>query len=190
VNGSRTSLTGWLARMGFADTTRAEGQLADLGITGDEPLLAALAQAADPELALTGLSRIAERSGDDGVLHETLNADRPFRERLTAVLGVSKELAEHLARHPSDCAVLRGPDAARRPGPEAIRAELLAAVGDAGNDDTDPAARLAAAYRRRVLHLAGRDLTGEATLDEAAEELSDIASAVRSRPARCSTRRR
>jgi hypothetical protein len=79
VNGSRTSLVGWLARMGFADTTRAERQLADLGITGDEPLLAALAQVADPELALTGLSRIAERSGDDGVLHETLNADPQFR---------------------------------------------------------------------------------------------------------------
>jgi [glutamine synthetase] adenylyltransferase / [glutamine synthetase]-adenylyl-L-tyrosine phosphorylase len=193
VNGSRmTSLTGWLARMGFADATRAGRQLTDLGITGDEPLLASLAQAADPELALTGLSRIAERGGDDGTLHEMLNADRQFRERLTAVLGVSKEFAEHLARHPADCAVLRGPDADRRPDPAAIREELLTAVGadpDAAapvagqasravQDGTDPAAPLAAAYRRRVLHLAARDLTARATVDEVAEELADIAAAV------------
>jgi glutamate-ammonia-ligase adenylyltransferase len=187
-----TSLTGWLARMGFADTARAGRQLADLGITGDEPLLAALAQAADPELALTGLSRVAERGGGDGTLHEMLNADRQFRERLTTVLGVSKELAEHLARHPADCAVLRGPDADRRPDPAAIREELLTAVGadpdvaapvagqagGTGQDGTDPAAPLAAAYRRRVLHLAARDLTGKATVDEVAEELAGIAGAV------------
>jgi [glutamine synthetase] adenylyltransferase / [glutamine synthetase]-adenylyl-L-tyrosine phosphorylase len=188
VNGSRTSLTGWLARMGFEDTARAERQLAGLGITGEEPLLAALAQAADPELALTGLSRVAERSSDDSALHEALNADRSFRERLTAVLGVSKELAEHLARHPADCEVLRGPAAGRRPDPGAIRAELLTAVGadpDAAApaaakdaNGTDPAAPLTAAYRRRVLHLAGRDLTGEASVDEVAAELADIAGAV------------
>ena len=203
-------MTGWLARMGFADTARAERQLADLGITGEEPLLTALAQAADPELALTGLSRVAERHADGSALREALSADRGFRERLTAVLGVSKELADHLARHPDDCAVLRGPDADRRPGAAAIRAELLSAVaadpaaaepvaGQAGPngpdgrggpdgphgrdghgaaDGADPAARLAAAYRRRVLHLAARDLTGRATVDEVAAELADIGDAV------------
>ncbi|MBO0806550.1 MAG: bifunctional glutamine-synthetase adenylyltransferase/deadenyltransferase, partial [Nocardiopsaceae bacterium] len=120
MNGSRTSLTGWLARMGFADAERAQRQLTGLGIAGEEPLLATLAQSADPELALTGLSRIAERAGGDGALHEALNADRRFRERLTAVLGVSKELADHLARHPADCAVLRGPGADWRPDPGEI----------------------------------------------------------------------
>jgi [glutamine synthetase] adenylyltransferase / [glutamine synthetase]-adenylyl-L-tyrosine phosphorylase len=169
--------------MGFADAARAQRQLADLGITGDEPVLAALAQAADPELALTGLAQIAERS--EG-LHDTLNADAAFRTRLTAVLGVSKALADHLARHPADCEVLRGPEADRRPEPAEIRAELLRAVAAdpdaeepvANPDGADPAAALAAAYRRRLLHLAARDQAGLATVGEVATELADIAAAV------------
>ena len=40
VSGTRTSLSGWLARMGFADVPRAERELAALGIAGgDHPLL-------------------------------------------------------------------------------------------------------------------------------------------------------
>src|ERR1700722_13182291 len=55
VSGARTSLSGWLARMGFADVPRAERELASLGIAADDhPLLAGLAQAADPDLALIG----------------------------------------------------------------------------------------------------------------------------------------
>jgi [glutamine synthetase] adenylyltransferase / [glutamine synthetase]-adenylyl-L-tyrosine phosphorylase len=174
VSGSRTfSLTGWLARMGFTDTARAARMLAALGITGEEPLLATLAQAADPELALSGLAGIAERTGAGGTLHTALNADEGFRERLTAVLGVSKALADHLARHPADVALLRGPAAERRPGAAEIRAELLTAI----TSDGDPAALLAAAYRRRLLHLAARDLTGVASLEEVAAELADIAAA-------------
>ena len=185
VSGTRTSLTGWLARMGFGDVTRAERQLADLGITADHPLLAALAQAADPALALDGLARIAERS--EG-LSDALAQDGTFRTRLTAVLGVSKALADHLARHPDDCAVLRGPDAERRPEPAAIRDELLRAVSadpvqpqpkaSLDGTRTNPAALLAAAYRRRVLHLAARDLTGVVAVDQVGEELADIADAV------------
>ena len=38
--------------------------------------------------------------------------------------------------------------------------------------------RLTAAYHRRLLHLAGRDVTGDATVDEVAEELADLADAV------------
>jgi glutamate-ammonia-ligase adenylyltransferase len=175
VSGSRTfSLTGWLARMGFSDTARAARMLAALGITGEEPLLGTLARAADPELALCGLAEIGERTGPDCSLHETLNQDEGFRERLTAVLGVSKALADHLTRHPADVALLRGPDAERRPGAAEIRAELLAAV----KSDGDPAALLAAAYHRRLLHLAARDLTGVAPFEEVTAELADIADAV------------
>src|SRR5580693_219917 len=169
VSGSRTfSLTGWLARMGFSDTARAARMLAALGITGEEPLLATLARAADPELALYGLAEIGERTGPDCSLHETLNQDEGFRERLTAVLGVSKALADHLTRHPADIALLRGPDAERRPGAAEIRAELIAAV----TSDGDPAALLAAAYHRRLLHLAARDLTGVAPFEEVTAELA------------------
>ena len=197
MSGTRTSLTGWLARMGFADVTRAERHIADLGVTADDPLLAAAAQAADPDLALAGLASIAERIAARAPSHvpggaasaeflEALRDDPAYRARLTAVLGVSKALADHLVRHPADCEILRGPDADRRPDAAEIRAELLRAVradpgaGEPKADlhETDPAQLLAAAYRRRVLHLAARDQTRAATVDEVGEELADIAAAV------------
>jgi glutamate-ammonia-ligase adenylyltransferase len=76
-----------------------------------------------------------------------------------------------------------------RPAPAAIRAELLRAVGadpDAPQPSAAPpgaghasaASVLAAAYHRRLLHLAARDLTGASTVDEVAEELADIAGGV------------
>ena len=186
MSGTRTSLSGWLARMGFADVPRAERELAALGLAGDDhPLLAALAQAPDPDLALAGLAQVAER---DKSLIGALTKDPAFRSRLIAVLGVSRALADHLARHPADSAVLRGRDADRRPEPRQIRADLLRAVGAdpgdrvpvaaVGDAATDPAALIAAAYRRGVLHLAARDLTGVITIDEAAAELADLADAV------------
>jgi [glutamine synthetase] adenylyltransferase / [glutamine synthetase]-adenylyl-L-tyrosine phosphorylase len=174
--------------MGFADVPRAERELDALGIATDShPLLAGLAQAADPDLALTGLAQVADR---DKTLLKRLIDDTAFRARLIAVLGVSKALADHLARHPADSSVLQGRDADRRPEPGLIRDELLRAVGadpgdrapvaaTAGPDaKADPAALLAAAYRRRLLHLAARDRTGVAAFDEVAAELADLADAV------------
>ncbi|HET6190828.1 MAG TPA: DUF294 nucleotidyltransferase-like domain-containing protein, partial [Trebonia sp.] len=189
MSGTRTSLAGWLARMGFTDVPRAERELAALGIAADgHPVLTALAQAADPGLALASLARIAERESG---LTEQLTSDAAFSARLTAVLGVSKALADHLARHPEDTIVLRGQDADRRQDQAAIRAGLLTAVaadpGGPGSSEpradldagkTDPAARLAAAYRRHVLHLAARDLTGKASVDEVGQELAVLADAV------------
>ncbi|TVZ00902.1 bifunctional [glutamine synthetase] adenylyltransferase/[glutamine synthetase]-adenylyl-L-tyrosine phosphorylase [Trebonia kvetii] len=169
--------------MGFADVPRAERDLAALGIGGEvQPVLVALAQAADPDLALSGLAQIASRY--EGLIAALTN-DPSFRARLIAVLGVSKFLADHLTRHPEDSALLRGPEAARRPDAKAIRAEFLRAVG-AGPDDTEPVASdpsgapaaLAAAYHRRILHLTARDMTDVATVDEVAEELADLADAV------------
>jgi [glutamine synthetase] adenylyltransferase / [glutamine synthetase]-adenylyl-L-tyrosine phosphorylase len=194
VSGTRTSLAGWLARMGFTDVPRTARELAALGIAADgHPLLTALAQAADPGLALAGLARIAER--EPGLTGQ-LTSDAAFSARLIAVLGVSKALADHLARHPEDTIVLRGQDADRRQDQAAIRAGLLTAVaadpaspepraGEAAGPGAgpnvsraDPAARLAAAYRRRMLHLAARDLTGKASVDEVGQELADLADAV------------
>jgi [glutamine synthetase] adenylyltransferase / [glutamine synthetase]-adenylyl-L-tyrosine phosphorylase len=154
---------GQLARLGFADPARAERLLGDMGLDPAGDLLAALGHAADPDLALAGLSRIP-------LDLDLLGADPEFRGRLIAVLGVSVALADHLARHPEDCQVLAS---AERPAAETIRAELLAAAGQA-----EPVAALAAAYHRRLLHLAARDLTGDATIDETTQELAGIAGAV------------
>jgi glutamate-ammonia-ligase adenylyltransferase len=190
--------------MGFTDVPKAERELAALGITSDgHPLLASCAQAADPDLALAGLAQVAER--DPGLIG-ALAADQGLRARLSAVLGVSRAMADHLVRHPEDIAVLRGQEAGRRPDAKTIREEFLRAVAAdpadaepmagtaeknatekdatgknvAGKDSAraDPVERLAAAYHRGLLHLAARDLTGDATVDEVAEELADLADAV------------
>ncbi|MGH3180657.1 MAG: bifunctional [glutamine synthetase] adenylyltransferase/[glutamine synthetase]-adenylyl-L-tyrosine phosphorylase, partial [Streptosporangiaceae bacterium] len=111
MSGSRTTLAGWLARMGFADAARAELLLLnDLGMTAAElrtdPVVAAIAAAADPDLALTGMARLFGAVAQRDALRAALRAEQDFRDRLTAVLGVSAGLADHLARHPEDAEIL------------------------------------------------------------------------------------
>jgi [glutamine synthetase] adenylyltransferase / [glutamine synthetase]-adenylyl-L-tyrosine phosphorylase len=172
-----TTLTGQLAAMGFADTTRARRLLIDeLGLdaaadSADAAVLEALAAAADPDLALAGLARMPRDPG----LRAALRTDPGVRARLIGVLGVSAALGGHLARHPADWRVLTGPDALRRPEPGDIRRELLAAAG--AGPGTDPATGLSIAYRRRLLHLAARDLTGAEDLAAVTAELADLAGA-------------
>jgi glutamate-ammonia-ligase adenylyltransferase len=183
----RTTVVGRLARMGFADAGRAQQLTKELALDpdgADADLLEALAAAADPDLALAALTRMTF----DAELREALSADPGLRTRLTAVLGVSAALGDHLARHPGDWQVLRGEDALRSPSAAQLRATLLEAIGagPAGpepvarpgqSDGGDPATALRAAYRRQMVHLAARDLTGLITVDQAAAELADLAAA-------------
>ena len=174
--------------MGFADAARAERLISeDLALDAegaDADLLAALAAAADPDLALITLTRMPR----DAELAEAMRADAGLRNRLTAVLGASAALGDYLVRHPADWRVLTGPDALRGGTAAEARADLLAAVGARPDDPepvADPAAApggspataLPAAYRRRLLQLAARDLTGAVTVDETAAELADLAAA-------------
>ena len=191
----RTTTAARLARLGFADPGRAEllltGDLAvDAGQAGDG-LLDALATAADPDLALAALARMPR----DAELTRALGEDPRLRARLAAVLGASTALGDHLARHPEDWQVLSGGDDLPAPEPAQVRAELLAAVGARAADPEpvasragtsqpgacqpgpDPVAALRVAYRRRLLPLAARDLTGEASFDQVAAELADLAAA-------------
>jgi [glutamine synthetase] adenylyltransferase / [glutamine synthetase]-adenylyl-L-tyrosine phosphorylase len=183
-----TTLAGQLAAMGFADTGRAQRLLTeDLGLDlagRDAGLLAAVAAAADPDLALASLARLPH----DAELRTALRGDEGFRTRLLAVLGVSAALGAHLGRHPGDWRVLRGAEALRRPSAAELRAGLLAAVGAGPADHepvsdparvpgTDPATALRVAYRRRLLHLAARDLTGADEFAQVAAELADLAAA-------------
>ncbi len=174
--------------MGFADAARAERLVSeDLALDADgadADLLAALGAAADPDLALITLARMPR----DAELTEAMRADAGLRNRLTAVLGASAALGDYLVRHPADWHVLSGPDALHGGTAAEARAALLAAVGARPDDPeprADPAAApggspataLPAAYRRRLLQLAARDLTGVVTVDETAAELADLAAA-------------
>ncbi len=168
------------------------------GNTADILVLDALAGAADPDLALTALARLSDRAGeqDAAEMRAALRAEPGFRKRLAAVLGASAALGDHLVRHPRDWLLLRGPDALRRPSASEFRASLLNSVGAkpydaepsaagtnrAAGDElaggaADPVTALRVAYRRRLLQLAARDLSGASPVEDVAAELADLAAA-------------
>ena len=112
-----TSTPARLARYGFADPTRAAMLLAspELGLwdeAGQRPadgggaeVLDALAGAADPDLALRQLHRLAEASVRAG-----LALDLRDCRRLIAVLGASATLGDHLVANPAEAAALSTSD--------------------------------------------------------------------------------
>ena len=176
---------GRLARRGFGDPTAAAVVLdrwADA--LGDESLLAAVVDevlaAADPDLALSGVDRLAASDSD---LFRDVAADRTWLHRVTRVVGASVALNHHLGVRPGDARALAGDIAARTP--PVLRAELLQAVGaDATSDapvaDPGRSDDLRRAYRVALLRIAARDLTAEipeAVVGEVAAELADLADA-------------
>ncbi len=172
---------GRLAALGFADGARAERLLTELGpeAHGDLELLGELLRAADPDLALLSLTRLAE--SDPGVLR-ALRESPLLRRRVIGILGLSAALGDHLARHPGSLEAVRPAD--RLTGSQ-MRAELLRAVGADPKSD-EPVAGLTGgaaldalriAYRGRLCHIAGRDASGEAGLEETCAALSDLAAA-------------
>ena len=179
-------MVGRLARLGFVDAARADSLLATVSLDQvelDEPLLEALAGAADPDLALLGLVRLLEAHVDPPHLLELLRDDEALRRRLTAVLGASSALADHLLRHPDDCLTLGGASGSTRPTGAALRAQLMSAVGADATSDfpratlTDAVDRMRATYRCAVLGLAARDLVDGLPLGDVAAELADLAAA-------------
>jgi [glutamine synthetase] adenylyltransferase / [glutamine synthetase]-adenylyl-L-tyrosine phosphorylase len=162
------TLAGRLAALGFADSADAQRLLADqLGLDllgSDAPIVSALAAAPDPDLALAGLARLLP---DEQLLAE-LRADQGLLAGLTAVLGTSAALADYLRRHPADWQLLSSFDTGQHPGTGELRAGLLAAA--------DPDA-LRIAYKRTLLHIAARDLTGVTVIDDVMAELADLAAA-------------
>src|SRR4051794_3857874 len=205
-----------LVRFGFEDGERAARLLSDpaLGLWDlerNEPadpeagqVVAAMARAGDPDLAVRSLHRLVEAlDGTDhsgasaAALLAGLRGSALLRSRLLAVLGASSGLADHLAAHPHDWTVLdeagAGPPVgAAGPSARELEGQMLTAVGADPDDppwgvrlgkaapDASPAriGALRQAHRRAILSLAGRDLGDGLPADEAASELADIAAAV------------
>jgi glutamate-ammonia-ligase adenylyltransferase len=201
-----------LVRFGFEDGERAARLLSDpsLGLWDLDrnepadpeagPVVAALARAGDPDLAVRSLHRlIAALDGADAsgaaaaALLARLRGSGPLRTRLLSVLGASAGLADHLAAHPDDWTVLDSDgDGPARPTWQALEHQMLAAVGADPDDppwgvrlgkaapDASPKriAALRVAYRRAILSLAGRDLGEGLAVEDAAAELADIAGGV------------
>ncbi|HEX2072759.1 MAG TPA: bifunctional [glutamine synthetase] adenylyltransferase/[glutamine synthetase]-adenylyl-L-tyrosine phosphorylase [Geodermatophilus sp.] len=201
-----------LARFGFHDGERAARLLSDpaLGLWDLErnepadpeagPVVAALARAGDPDLAVRALRRLVEAldaadpdGGSAAALLARLRGSALLRARLLAVLGASSGLADHLAAHPHDWTVLDDDgQGSVRPTSQGLQRQMLAAVGADPDDppwgvrlgkaapDASPqrVAELRLAYRRAILSLAGRDLGEGLAAEDVAAELADIAAAV------------
>ncbi len=188
--GRTTTAVGRFARLGFADARTAELELAHPHLTDlvdDDRLVGTLSASADPDAALAGLVRLVEAASDRdraALLTALSDPDLPVLDRLVSVLGASPALGDHLARHPEHWEVLAsGSDAA--PTPEAARRELLIAVGADANlpepvavlSGTAGYEALRQTYRRRLLTIAARDLTGLAGFEPTAAALADLAGA-------------
>ena len=87
--------------------------------------------------------------------------------RLVRVLGGSAALADHLARHPGDWHELEDADL------DLVRPTASALAQVLGRATTPD--ELRRTYRRLLLRLAARDLTGTLRVDDAAAELADLA---------------
>ena len=172
------STLGHLARRGFADPAAAHASLESLGLRDADPLLDALAAAADPDQALTSLSRLSAV----GIDVSEVVADPDLLASVVAVTGMSTALAEHLVRHPQSLDRLRGVDVGA-PGRQDRRERLLLAVGaDPASAEPraarpDAADALRVAYRDELLTTVVRDLVHDARVDDIAEELADLADA-------------
>ncbi|MCW2608319.1 MAG: glutamine-synthetase adenylyltransferase [Frankiales bacterium] len=191
--GRRHSGVGTLVRLGFSEPAAVERGLRALGLWDDDgptarDLVAALADTAEPDLAVAALERLCEAAPDAGALVEELRLHAGLRERLLPVLGASTALGDHLVAHPEHWRDLRDDDVVTsRPTLLGLQHRLLRAVGAElpGDDgvaraqDAGPEvlARLRVAYRRCLLQLAARDLSGALALEDVAGELADLAAA-------------
>ena len=166
VRPDRESAEARLARLGFLDVAAARRELEVIG-AGDL-LVTDLAQAADPNLAVRSLARLLQAAGPDAAeLSGAIGDNALLRRRLTRVLGGSTALADHFARHPGDWRELVDADLDLvRPTASSLAAALSAATSP---DD------LRRTYRRLLLRLAARDLTGRLRIEDAAAELADLA---------------
>jgi glutamate-ammonia-ligase adenylyltransferase len=168
---------GTLARYGFAEVSRtgallgtAEGGLGLWDEAANRPadeaaasVLETLSRAADPDLALRQLHRIADaqpvRSETGPGLLLSLRTNPSLRNRLITVLGASDTFGDHLATHPGEWHTLAAPN------------------GYALRFTGETVARLRMAYRRSLLRIAAGDLTGELDVEQTMAALSRLADA-------------
>jgi glutamate-ammonia-ligase adenylyltransferase len=187
--------TGALARLGFTRTDRVQRFLTEPALAGlPDGSAAAIGASADGDDAVLGLLRLAEaarEAGHEQLLEQFLSTiPEPGSPgaRLITLLGTSVALGNFLTRHPEHLESLRDGDDSLSLPREAVRENLLRAVG------ADPAAEpplavgpgresrdaLRIAYHERLLQIAAADVLAEDPAQiqpEVSAALSDLADA-------------
>ena len=171
----RRALLGRLARAGL-DPVQTEPLLVEAGLIDDGGMpdavvLDAISEAAAPRDALEAISALAQL---DRELFHRVRADAAWLRRVVAVAGASRPLGDLLGRFRDAVDALRTLDQVQVDA----TADAVAAAVAASDDPAEQAAGIAAIRRRATADLAGRDLTGEASLDEVGDELSRLAEGV------------
>jgi glutamate-ammonia-ligase adenylyltransferase len=171
-----------LGRLGFAEPERAARNVAALIPAPREAellaaawprLLAELAAAPDPDMALNNLERFAEIV-DRRTLYSTLTT-HPGAALLLARLGGSSQfLADVLRRWPNTLAWLLEPRTMR----QWLREDLAEDLAQSAGRRTTPEGRMNALRRfkyRHLLRIGVRDLLGDADVAMTTEELAHVA---------------
>lgn len=172
-----------LARIGFSRLAEAEAELAELaqllGLDRGE-LIAPASGSADPDAAVTALTRIARR---DAAAVGALHADANGWRALWALLGASSGFADFYLRHPEELTHLAGAGT-RLPTGDEMRAALREAVGAEEGFAADPSdaswVALRVRYRRQLAAIAAYDLLSASPVHElpaVAAALADAAGA-------------
>jgi glutamate-ammonia-ligase adenylyltransferase len=135
---SRSSGAGLLVRLGFEDPAATESALVEVGLwrdgrpadAGAAEVVTALADVADPDLALSTLVSLLAGVPDRDALREALCTSSGLRRRLLGVLGTSVALGDHLVAHPAQWEALAGDEVeTARPSLYGLQSALLASVG-------------------------------------------------------------
>ena len=169
-----------LAKLGFSRLGEADAFLRELADEAGLPRESALegaTYAADPDEALSALTRLARR--DAPAVRAVCRDPRSWRA-LWALLGASTGFGDFFFRHPEEVAELR--DAGQSlPSEHEMRATLLESVGatDGFAADGSEAAWVAlrVRYRRILARIAAYDLLSASPVDEVAAVSARLADA-------------
>ena len=154
-----------LARKGFQSVDTAVVHLDILGHV-PEDLVDQIAGVASPDTALGSLADIAEAYGSVKLL-KLLDGDAELRQRLLIVLGTSLALGDFLARHPEFVTDLGVSELSRT---ALDLPEFRKQMASATTPD-----QLRINYRRKLLHIATRDLTALTSFEDSSAEIADLA---------------
>ncbi|MHB1012604.1 MAG: [protein-PII] uridylyltransferase family protein [Desulfobacteria bacterium] len=170
-----------LREIGVRDTARVLSLLSELlhrlprEHAGWDRICRAAAPAPDPDLFFLNLSRWVDSL--PGAILTRAFAREDLLPLIGALLGGSEFIPEQIARRPEIFRFLFLEDGVlRRPGPEALGQEALAAADRCATEE-ELKRDLRRMKHREIARIAARDLSGVAPLPEVTEDLSRLASA-------------